>query len=255
MSSNFLAILSPSKLMNETVQGFSGEATAPVFISETEKLCAELKKVSVAEWQQKMKITEELALHTQQRFSKWNKKELSKGIPAALLFSGEAYKSLDAKSFSKADWKQAQHGLRILSGFYGVLNPTDTVLPYRLMVGTPYKTKTGKSLYAYWSEIITKHLESEISPNGYLLNLASDEYFKLIDQKNFNRKIIHFKFLQQKGKELKSIPTFSKQARGSMARFVIESKPKSVNDLMKFNSENYSFNAALSSEDLMVFVR
>ena len=255
MSSHFLAVLSPSKLMNETVQGFAGEATLPVFISETETLCAELKKVSVAEWMQKMKITEELGLNTQQRFSKWNKKELSKGIPAALLFSGEAYKSLDAKSFSKADWKQAQQGLRILSGFYGVLNPTDTVLPYRLMVGTPYKTKTGKSLYAYWSEIITKHLESEISAKGYLLNLASDEYFKLIDQKNFNRKIIQFKFLQQKGKELKSIPTFSKQARGSMARFVIESKPKSVNDLMKFNSENYSFNAALSSEDLMVFVR
>jgi hypothetical protein len=241
--------------MNESFQEFKGEATSPQFIAETEILCAELKKVTVAEWKQKMKITEELAFNTQSRFQKWNKKDLSKGIPAAMLFSGEAFKSLDAQSFSKSNWKQAQASLRILSGFYGVLKPTDTVLPYRLMVGTPYKTKSGKTLYSYWSEAVSKNLENEIAPKGYLLNLASDEYFKLIDQKNFNRKIIHFKFFQTKGKELKSIPTFSKQARGSMARFVIESNAKSIADLQKFTEEGYSFNQKLSDENTLVFVR
>ena len=123
------------------------------------------------------------------------------------------------------------------------------------MVGTPYKTKTGKTLYSYWSEAVSKNLESEIAPKGYLLNLASDEYFKLIDTKNFNRKILHFKFFQSKGKDLKSIPTFSKQARGSMARFVIESNAKSIADLQKFNEEGYSFNEKLSDENTLVFVR
>ena len=255
MSSFFLAILSPSKLMNESIHGFNGEATSPQFIAETEVLCSELEKVSVAEWKQKMKITDELALNTQQRFQNWNKKELSKGIPAAMLFSGEAFKSLDAKSFSKTSWKQAQSSLRILSGFYGVLKPTDIVLPYRLMVGTPYKTKSGKTLYSYWSENVSKNLENEIAQKGYLLNLASDEYFKLIDMKNFNRKILHFKFFQSKGNELKSIPTFSKQARGSMARFVIESNAKSIADLQKFKEEGYSFNEKLSDANTLVFVR
>ena len=255
MSSFFLAILSPSKLMNESFQEFAGVASSPQFIDETEALCSELKKVTVAEWKQKMKITDELALNTQQRFQNWNKKDLSKGIPAAMLFSGEAFKSLDAKSFSKLNWKQAQSSLRILSGFYGVLKPTDTVLPYRLMVGTPYKTKTGKTLYSYWSDTVTKNLESEISPNGYLLNLASDEYFKLIDSKNFQRKILHFKFFQTKGKELKTIPTFSKQARGSMARFGIESKAKSIADLQKFSEDGYSINEKLSDANTLVFVR
>ena len=255
MSSFFLAILSPSKLMNESVQGFNGEATSPQFISETETLCSELKKVSADDWKLKMKITDELAMNTQMRFQKWNKKDLSKGIPAAMLFNGEAFKSLDAKSFSKTSWKQAQSSLRILSGFYGVLKPTDFVLPYRLMVGTSYKTKSGKTLYSYWSDAVTKNLESEISSNGYLLNLASDEYFKLIDSKNFQRKTLHFKFFQEKGKELKSIPTFSKQARGSMARFVIESNAKSIADLQKFEAEGYSFNKKLSDENTLVFVR
>jgi cytoplasmic iron level regulating protein YaaA (DUF328/UPF0246 family) len=123
------------------------------------------------------------------------------------------------------------------------------------MVGTPYKTKTGKTLYSYWSETVTKQLEMEIARDGFLLNLASDEYFKLIDTKVFNRKIIHFKFFQTKGNDLKSIPTFSKQARGSMARFVIESKAKSIETLKKFKEDGYSFNEKLSDENTLVFVR
>lgn len=255
MPSFLLAILSPSKLMNETFQEFKGEASLPLFTKETEMLCAELKKVSVDEWKQKMKITDEIAMNTQSRFQKWNKKDLSKGIPAALLFSGEAFKSLDAKSFSKSNWRTAEQSLRILSGFYGVLKPTNTVLPYRLMVGTPYKTAAGKTLYSYWSEVVTKYIENEIAPKGYLLNLSSDEYFKLIDLKNFNREILHFKFFQTKGKELKSIPTFSKQARGSMARFVIESNAKSVESLKMFSEDGYSFNEKLSNGKTLVFVR
>jgi len=255
MSSFFVAILSPSKLMNECSQEFNGDATLPQFIPQTEKLCLELKAVGADEWKSKMKITEELATNTRDRFHKWNKKDLLKGVPAAMLFSGEAFKSLDAKSFSKLNWKNAQSSLRILSGFYGLLKATDTVLPYRLMVGTPYKTKAGKSLYAYWSQTVTKQLETEIDPKGFLLNLASDEYFKLIDTKIFGREIIQFKFLQLKGKELKNVPTFSKQARGSMARFIIETQPKSLKDLQKFNRDSYSFNGSLSNERTMVFVR
>lgn len=255
MPSFFVAILSPSKLMNESFSEFHAEATAPIFISETEQLCSELKLVSVAEWKRKMLISDDLAVQTQHRFQTWNKKNLKKGIPAALLFSGEAFKSLDAKSFDEKKWKQAGNSLRILSGFYGVLKPTDCILPYRLMVGTPFKTSSGQTLYNYWNKKVTESLEKEISANGYLLNLASDEYFKLIDTKNFNRKTLHFKFLQTKGKDLKSIPTFSKQARGSMARFVIETNPKKLEDLHKFNSEGYSFNALLSDSNTMVFVR
>lgn len=255
MPSFFVAILSPSKLMNDLSPEFKGEATLPQFIPQTEKLCAELKTVGVSEWKSKMKITDEIASNTRERFQYWSKKELSKGIPSAMLFSGEAFKSLDAKSFSKMNWEQAQSSIRILSGFYGLLKPTDTVLPYRLMVGTPYKTKTGKTLYSYWSETVTKQIETEIAPNGFLLNLASDEYFKLIDTKVFNRKIIHFKFFQTKGNDLKSIPTFSKQARGSMARFVIESKAKSIETLKKFKEDGYSFNEKLSDENTLVFVR
>jgi cytoplasmic iron level regulating protein YaaA (DUF328/UPF0246 family) len=58
-----------------------------------------------------------------------------------------------------------------------------------------------------------------------------------------------------KGNDLKSIPTFSKQARGSMTRFVIESKAKSIETLKKFKEDGYSFNEKLSDENTLVFVR
>jgi cytoplasmic iron level regulating protein YaaA (DUF328/UPF0246 family) len=48
MPSFFVAILSPSKLMNDLSPEFKGEATLPQFIPQTEKLCIELKTVSVS---------------------------------------------------------------------------------------------------------------------------------------------------------------------------------------------------------------
>ena len=67
--------------------------------------------------------------------------------------------------------------------------------------------------------------------------------------------ILHFKFFQTKGKDLKSVPTFSKQARGSMARFVIETNAKSIADLQKFSEDGYSINEKLSDANTLVFVR
>ena len=37
----------------------------------------------------------------------------------------------------------AQNNLRIISGLYGLLKPLDSVLPYRLEMGTKLKTKMG----------------------------------------------------------------------------------------------------------------
>ncbi len=241
--------------MNENVEEMPLTSTSPCFLSETEKLCSELKLVTADEWEKKMKITNALAVNTQRHFLNWSKKKVLNGLPAALLFSGEAFKSFDAKTFTDTNWNEAQRVLRILSGFYGVLKPTDTVLPYRLMVGTPFKTKGGLTLYKYWSSLITESLKREIQEDGYLLNLASDEYFKLVDEKLLNRKIIHFKFLQQKGRELKNIATFSKQARGSMARFIVQSHPKCLEDLKLFNLDGYKFVSELSSADTLVFKR
>ena len=48
-------------------------------------------------------------------------------------------------------------------------------------------------------------------------------------------------FKQFKNGEYKTIAIFSKRARGLMARYVIDNKIESVNDLKHFSSDNYRF--------------
>ena len=75
--------------------------------------------------------------------------DVYKRQPAALLFNGEAYRGLDAKTLDTADLRFAQRHLRMLSGLYGVLRPMDIIAPHRLEMGTKLSMGRGrKDLYA-----------------------------------------------------------------------------------------------------------
>ncbi|CAN0154320.1 unnamed protein product, partial [Hapterophycus canaliculatus] len=54
----------------------------------------------------------------------------------ALAYDGPAYRGLDAASFSEEDWAFGAGSVRLLSGLYGVLRPTDLIQPYRLEMGS-----------------------------------------------------------------------------------------------------------------------
>lgn len=54
----------------------------------------------------------------------------------ALAYDGPAYRGLDAATFSEEDWAFGARSVRLLSGLYGVLRPTDLIQPYRLEMGS-----------------------------------------------------------------------------------------------------------------------
>lgn len=56
--------------------------------------------------------------------------------PQALAFDGPAYRGMDAATFSEEDWAFGARSVRLLSGLYGVLRPTDLIQPYRLEMGS-----------------------------------------------------------------------------------------------------------------------
>ena len=64
------------------------------------------------------------------------------------------------------------------------------------------------------------------------------------------QKLRHYK----KGNQ-KIISFYAKNARGAMARFIIQNKLQSEEDLKKFNLDGYIFNAEKSSEGKFVFIR
>ena len=88
-----------------------------------------------------------------------------------------------------------------------------------------------------------------------MVNLASDEYYKSVQEAKIQAEIIKPVFLDQKNGKYKVISFYAKKARGLMARFIIENKLERAEDLKAFNSEGYYFDADSSLKGELVFKR
>jgi uncharacterized protein len=151
----------------------------------------------------------------------------------------------------------AQRRLRILSGLYGVLRPMDRIQPYRLEMGSRLQTRRGANLYEFWGRKIAKTLNADAETEGtnLLLNCASQEYFGSVDQKALKLTIVEPVFLERKAGQEKVVSFYAKKARGAMARFVIENRAGTVDDLKDFTTGGYAFQPAASEAHRLVFAR
>ena len=88
-----------------------------------------------------------------------------------------------------------------------------------------------------------------------LVNLASNEYSKVLQMKNIDADVINPVFKDWKNDRYKIISFFAKKARGLMARYIIEEQINSAEDLKGFNKGGYVFNEELSQETPFTFTR
>ena len=151
----------------------------------------------------------------------------------------------------------AQDRVRILSGLYGLLRPLDTIQPYRLEMGTRLKTSEGTNLYEFWGGSILKTLIADMKDAGAktLVNLASDEYSKAACLRELDVPVVDVKFLQVDGGKSKFISFYAKRARGLMARWMADHRPRTLADLNGFDTEGYRFDVEASKDSLFVFTR
>jgi hypothetical protein len=233
-------------------------ATLPEFVSESAKLIAELKKLAPQDVAKLMGLSDQLAILNVGRYQDWSKKfteENSK--PAIYAFDGDVYDGFDVKTLNAKAVAFAQDHIRILSGLYGALKPLDLMQPYRLEMGTSFKNARGKDLYAFWGSRVTdsikKVLEKQKMP--VLLNLASEEYFKVLQPKELGCQVISPVFQDAKDGKYKIISFYAKRARGLMARYVVENRITDPIDLKGFNLDGYKYFAADSKLDKPVFRR
>ena len=157
--------------------------------------------------------------------------------------------------FDKEDFEYANNKLRILSGLYGYLSPSDVIMPYRLEMGTKIKVGESKNLYEFWRNTLTNSLAKEISTDGFLINLASEEYFKVIDKSKINIPVITPVFKDVKNGKSRVVSFFAKRARGEMCNFFIKNKINSIEEIKQFNSNNYNFSEEESTANNLVFIR
>lgn len=252
-----LAVISPAKLLDNSLRFPQLPCTIPDELEAAAYLVKKLKKTSASDLGEMMELSEALAQLNWQRYQEWQTPFTHENAtPAILLFKGDVYRGMAAHTFSDKELKTAQNTIRILSGLYGVLRPLDLVQAYRLMMGTPFSPDAkNKNLYAYWSARMTQQLKEDLHPSGVLINLASQEYFKVVNQELLERKVIHCEFKEKKGKDFKIVSTYAKIARGSMAAYIVKSKITNANDIKGFNQEGYAFHPNLSSDHLWVFAR
>lgn len=220
----------------------TSQYTQPKFISEAEKLNKILAKKKPKALSKLMSISDDLAQlnwERNQEFSTPFNPENAR--PAIYAFNGEVYQGLDAYSIEEDKLERLQNTLRILSGLYGVLKPLDLIQPYRLEMGTQIKVGRKKNLYDFWKKEITDYLNSELDNNELFINLASNEYFGAIDEKQLKVPVITPVFKDWKNDKLKVIGFFAKKARGSMVRYILDNNVESLEELKGFDYDDYVF--------------
>ncbi|MEO2085135.1 MAG: peroxide stress protein YaaA, partial [Marinoscillum sp.] len=204
-----------------------------------------------------MNVSDKIAELNYNRFKSWeepSKSDFSK--QAIYAFKGDVYSGLDAESILEDKFDFLQENLRIISGYYGLIRPFDKILPYRLEMGTKLRNSRGKNLYEFWGDNITNLLNNDIEDkNSYVVNLASNEYFKSIKKNKLKNEIITPIFKEFKNGTYKTIAIYAKKARGLMSRFIIDNKIQKPENLKAFNLERYSFDTKLSDNFNYVFTR
>jgi uncharacterized protein len=255
--SKLIAVISPAKLLDESLHFPKLQHTLPDFLPQAKSLMEVLKKKTPKQIGEMMELSEKLSIENFDRNQVWNDQfSVENATQAILLFKGDVYRGLKAEELTVNQLKWAQDHVRILSGLYGILRPMDLTKAYRLMMGTPFSpSKTHKNLYSFWNTQLAENIKRDLDPKGTLVNLASSEYFKAIDQKTLDRKIITCEFKERKGEKLSIVSTYAKLARGKMARFIIDHKIDKPTNLKDFDVDGYRFEKSVSTENELVFVR
>ena len=249
-------LLSPAKSLDFKSQ-LPTEKNSPLcFEKEAEYLNSILKRKSPKDLSDLMGVSSKIADLNYERNQDWSLPFSQKNARQAVYaFSGDVYRGLDAYSIDDDKINFMQSTVRIISGLYGLIKPLDLIQPYRLEMGTKLSFDENKNLYDYWIEKITNQLNSELSENEPVLNLASNEYFKAVDTKVIKSDIYSANFKELKDGNFKTIAIFSKKARGLMTRYIIENNITEINLLKSFNYDGYVYHENLSSNKELIFTR
>lgn len=251
-------LLSPAKTLDYETPATTESFSIPDYLEKSSELVKVLKQKSFLDLMELMQVSQKIAELNVERFNQWKLPFSTENAKQAVLaFKGDVYTGLDASALSENRLAYTQSHLRILSGLYGLLRPLDLMQPYRLEMGLKLTTKKGENLYQFWGEKITDALNVLLAKQDepVLINLASNEYFKSVQKKNLDGRLITPEFKDWKNGKYKMISFFAKKARGLMVRYAIDHNIQKAEVLQNFDYDGYHFNLELSRADKWVFSR
>jgi cytoplasmic iron level regulating protein YaaA (DUF328/UPF0246 family) len=249
-----LILLSPAKNVNEARA--SGHAvSSPRFLDEAEEIVSVAREWSETDIRQIMNVSAAISKLNVDRFADWSREG---DCAAGLMFDGDVYKELDFSTLDELALSASSHRLRILSGLYGLLRPSDAVRAYRMEMGRKCPGHPAGTLYKFWGAKIAKAIAQDAGEFGTntILNLASIEYSKGVDGNALgDLTVVSPRFEEEKGGTRRVIGISAKRARGAMARWVLETGALESKELEAFDIGDYVFDAETSTLTQPVFVR
>ncbi len=213
-----MIIIAPTKTMKQG--GVEFDITTPCFLKNSNELRTKIMNLEKDELATLMKIKNKTLEKTYSYFHhEYNQ------INAINAYDGIAFKQIVAKNES-----YLKENIYILSALYGILKATDGVEPYRL--DFTMKKIFDFNLYRYWEDLITDYINQK-NPR-YILNLASEEYAKMI-RKNIScdTTIIDLDFLQ------KTSSTNLKKYRGQILNYCIDQEIYDYEELVGVELANF----------------
>ena len=256
-----LIVVSPAKALDFESPLPTKKYSEPEMLDRSQELVGVMVHKSPDDLSRMMSISPQLGEINFERFQDWTLPFTPDNArPAVLAFNGDTYVGLDVRgSFSERDYTHAQKVLRILSGLHGVLRPLDLIQPYRLEMGSKVQTDRGRTLYDFWGHDVTDRLNADLaaSPGAkVLVNLASHEYFSVVQADRIDARIVSPRFLDAKGDgEHKIVGFFAKRARGTMASWIVRERITSARRLVDFDADGYRYDESRSTPDEPTFTR
>lgn len=206
-------LLSPSKtknlsLENETLKNI-------LFPQKTNYLIEKLGEIDLEKLYKSSKLKDKY----EKLYNNFSDLKTYKGL---LSYDGLVFKNLDIKTLNKNLDK-----ICILSALYGIVTKDTTITEYRLdLVDNILKDTKYLNMYKFWEKEVNSYLEKE----DLVINLASNEYSKLIKHKNMYS--IEFLIETKDGKLVKR-STDSKIKRGIFARYILEKDIFNIEEIKK----------------------
>ena len=253
-----IVLLAPSKSMNFTDNIQFDEHTQPRFTKEANSLVNILQNYSPEDISKLMNVNEKLAKLNFDRFQQFQANHAPDNARQAILaYRGDVYDGIDIANYDKDNFKFAQEEVRILTGLYGILRPLDLIQPYRLEMSTKLPNDKGDDLYQFWEDKLTNAINEDLKNHKqqYIINLASNEYFKALDKQKLQGKLVTPVFKENKNGKYKTIAIYAKKARGMMTDYIIRNRITNPEHLKGFDREGYTYNESMSSDKELVFIR
>ena len=243
-------IISPAKKMKVDVDSFAPDRL-PVFLAETERLKEALQGMTPEALQALWRCSDAIARQNGERLEAMDLRR--RLTPAILSYEGIQYQYMAPGVFTEDQLQYIREHLRILSGFYGILQPFDGVTPYRLEMQARLSVDGCRDLYAFWGGKLAERLAEE---TDWVLNLASQEYSRAVTPwLPPSVPVITCVFGERKGEKVVENGTMCKMARGQMVRWLAENcleEPEAVRD---FGELGYRFSPDHSGETTYTFIK